>query len=424
MHMHSQVEHSDWSSPPAFRPRQLPDRGAAQRRPRGRPPAGAPLNRAMHGFGVVEGFGLAVGADGKLDLTKGCLELTGGLALDRYGRMLYWKGGRMGIHDLVGRRRTTRAAYTLSRPLRLPGRPPTDECHPIAGGAPSGAARAWPSPCIRAAQVTASAPTTPRVLRRPRPVPCRRTGRSRRRPSPSRSVRTSAGCCGDRAAHCPPGPAGGVRRAAGRRPDRLPDDRDLADPNASPRLPTRGTVRRRGPRVLRGPPSRVPQSLALRTATAATSSSPDGVDLLAGLDRPGWKHRSPWPDFARRRISDRTRDDDPVHPAHQGRHHPPGQRLPGRADARADSDYWERHRCPTRLDPLEENEALARGVALDPTAGLAVRRGDRTTLEPVRRGPLRADHPGAAAAGQVRTDSRCATGRHSLGRPRSFQARG
>lgn len=90
------------------------------------------LNRAIHGYGVVVGYGPAVRDDGTLDLHRGCLELTGGLALDRHGRMLYWRGGRIGMDHLVGPRPDHEGHYTLSAHFAC--RPPlTDACHPIAG---------------------------------------------------------------------------------------------------------------------------------------------------------------------------------------------------------------------------------------------------------------------------------------------------
>ena len=126
------LERMEWSHRPHFVPRQmltakqlnsgLDDEMMRQRL----------LNRAIHGYGVVIGFGLVVGDDGTVDLRRGCLELTGGLALDRHGRMLYWRGGRIGIEDLVGPRPATTDHYTLSAHFAC--RPPlTDGCHPVSG---------------------------------------------------------------------------------------------------------------------------------------------------------------------------------------------------------------------------------------------------------------------------------------------------
>jgi hypothetical protein len=132
METKNQAGLSSWSSRPNFRPRQLltaeqlnaslEDELMRQRL----------LNRAVHGYGVVVGLGLAVRADGVLDVDRGCLELTGGLALDRHGRMLYWKGGRLGMDDIVGQRPDHEGEYTLCAHFAC--RPPLDDdCLPFAG---------------------------------------------------------------------------------------------------------------------------------------------------------------------------------------------------------------------------------------------------------------------------------------------------
>ncbi|MFG1990750.1 hypothetical protein ACGFJ7_12330 [Actinoplanes sp. NPDC048988] len=64
------------------------------------------LNRAIHGYGVVAGYGPSVNDRGQLDLTDG-------LALDRHGRMLYWEGGCVRIDDLVGPPPDREGDYTL-----------------------------------------------------------------------------------------------------------------------------------------------------------------------------------------------------------------------------------------------------------------------------------------------------------------------
>jgi hypothetical protein len=125
-------ERSAWSSRPHYTPRQLLtadqlNAGIEDELKRQRL-----LNRAIHGYGVVEGFGPVVGEGGALVLEQGCLELTGGLAIDRYGRMLYWDGGRIGMHDIVGRRPEQEGTYTLCAHFAC--RPPrVDECLPLAG---------------------------------------------------------------------------------------------------------------------------------------------------------------------------------------------------------------------------------------------------------------------------------------------------
>ncbi|WP_454778184.1 hypothetical protein [Georgenia muralis] len=95
-------ERGAWSRRPSFTPRQMLtaeqlNAGLADELMRQQL-----LSRAVHGYGVVLGFALSVDDDGALDLRRGCLELSGGLALDRHGRMLLWEGGRLGIADLVG----------------------------------------------------------------------------------------------------------------------------------------------------------------------------------------------------------------------------------------------------------------------------------------------------------------------------------
>src|SRR4029077_21094736 len=89
-------------------------------------------NRGGHGYGVVVGFGLVVDDDGRLVVTGGCVELAGGLALDRHGRMLYWKGGHIGPSDIVGPPPTAAGRYTLR--AHFAAQPPeADGCLPFAG---------------------------------------------------------------------------------------------------------------------------------------------------------------------------------------------------------------------------------------------------------------------------------------------------
>lgn len=126
------AEHSAWTKRPVFRPRQmltahqlnegLEDEARRERL----------LNRAVHGYGVVVGYGLVVADDGRLVVTGECVELTGGLALDRHGRTLYWKGGHIGPSDIVGRLPTAAGRYTLS--AHFAAHPPeADGCLPFAG---------------------------------------------------------------------------------------------------------------------------------------------------------------------------------------------------------------------------------------------------------------------------------------------------
>lgn len=126
------AERSVWSVRPSFRPRQmltahqlnagLADEGLRERL----------LNRAVHGYGVVVGLGLVVDEAGNLVVERGCVELTGGLALDRHGRMLHWKGGHIGPSDIVGDPPTAAGRYTLT--AHFASHPPeADGCFPFAG---------------------------------------------------------------------------------------------------------------------------------------------------------------------------------------------------------------------------------------------------------------------------------------------------
>ncbi|OJF14192.1 hypothetical protein [Couchioplanes caeruleus] len=123
------TEHIAWSQRPSFRPRQVLtaeqlNRGLEDELNRQRL-----LNRAVHGYGVVLGFGPVVDEDGDLVLRHECLEITTGLALDRHGRMLYWPGGHLGVRDTVGERLTRPGHYTLY--AHYARRPPlTDGCPP------------------------------------------------------------------------------------------------------------------------------------------------------------------------------------------------------------------------------------------------------------------------------------------------------
>jgi hypothetical protein len=121
-----------WSWRPSFTPRQtltaeqlnagLHDELARQRL----------INRAVHGYGVVVGLGAVVDDDGVLELDRGCLQLTGGLAFDRHGRMLYWGGGRIAMKDLAGPHPDHEGKYTLC--AHFASRPPlSDDCHPYGG---------------------------------------------------------------------------------------------------------------------------------------------------------------------------------------------------------------------------------------------------------------------------------------------------
>jgi hypothetical protein len=98
---------------------------------------------ALHGYGIVFGYELTrqattyppAGAEERpaparewpshddcgcsdrdhrrLKLTDHRIEITCGLILDRHGRDLYWPGGQLGVHDLVGRGPDQEGCYVL-----------------------------------------------------------------------------------------------------------------------------------------------------------------------------------------------------------------------------------------------------------------------------------------------------------------------
>jgi hypothetical protein len=91
------------------------------------------LNRALHGYGVVMGYGLTVLDDAKLDIRHGQIEILDGVALDRSGRMLVWQRGRIGMEDLVGARPKKAGQYTLIAHYAVRS-PEKDACAPSGGG--------------------------------------------------------------------------------------------------------------------------------------------------------------------------------------------------------------------------------------------------------------------------------------------------
>jgi hypothetical protein len=96
-----------WSTRPNFKPRQKLSAHQLNRALDDQLARAALLNRALHGSGVVFGLGI--------ELTASCtpLQVACGLALDRYGRTLYWTGGPVALADLVGRPPTQPGSYTL-----------------------------------------------------------------------------------------------------------------------------------------------------------------------------------------------------------------------------------------------------------------------------------------------------------------------
>lgn len=113
MHAKSPTEKQTWSRRPNFAPRQLLtakqlNAGLGDELMRQRL-----LNRSLYGYGVVLGLGLSTDEEGNVVTESGCVELGCGLALDRHGRMLYWRGGWIGMHDIVGPLPDCEGHYTL-----------------------------------------------------------------------------------------------------------------------------------------------------------------------------------------------------------------------------------------------------------------------------------------------------------------------
>lgn len=72
------------------------------------------LNLALHGVGIVHGFDLRMRDDGDGPYIEGCrLWLGCGLALDRWGRVLYWPGGWIAVDDTIGQAPDRAGSYTL-----------------------------------------------------------------------------------------------------------------------------------------------------------------------------------------------------------------------------------------------------------------------------------------------------------------------
>lgn len=123
------TEREAWSRRPIFTPRQTLTAEQLNRGLQDELDRQHMLNRAIHGYGVVIGYGLSVCDGDSLDLRHGHLELREGLALDRHGRMLVWEGGWLGMDDIVGERPKEDGTYTLTAQyaVRTPDR---DGCYP------------------------------------------------------------------------------------------------------------------------------------------------------------------------------------------------------------------------------------------------------------------------------------------------------
>jgi hypothetical protein len=366
------------------------------------------LNRAVHGYGVVVGLGLAVRDDGMLDLDRGCLELTGGLALDRHGRMLYWKGGRIGIGDLVGRRPDREGEYTLCAHFAC--RPPlTDGCPPFAGDQ----AQWWTEgvaftlrPGCR--DVDRSCPEHPAgACVGHDEYLCRRTGALPGRP---RSVPVSDDVewvLRDPGQLCPtgfqrwmydPDPEVCVPIAclqicdlANHDDDQHPSDtyderreeakvqqagepageteqdhlkRPAPEPDCEPRY---GFCRSR-PRSCRVRPLVYRNPLLYELANCCDVELPrvSSVSWQDWIDR-GWKERVPWPDFERRITATAPTDGFWIRftrPIEAETIHAASVYLAALTHER-DTDYWVSQQVPVRLTLLDERDGVAAGVRLE-----------------------------------------------------------
>lgn len=72
------------------------------------------LNLALHGTGVVHGFGIATDENGRVVVKNGCIHVGCGLALDRYGRTLFTADRWLSIDDLMPPFPDGEGCYTLS----------------------------------------------------------------------------------------------------------------------------------------------------------------------------------------------------------------------------------------------------------------------------------------------------------------------
>jgi hypothetical protein len=71
------------------------------------------VNVAMHGVGVAYGYEVRTDEQGHIVIEDGCIHISCGLAFDRYGRMLFWRGGGLSIGDIVGCKPDREGEYTL-----------------------------------------------------------------------------------------------------------------------------------------------------------------------------------------------------------------------------------------------------------------------------------------------------------------------
>ena len=72
------------------------------------------VNVAMHGVGIAHGFEIKTDkSTGHVVIEDRCITIGCGLAFDKYGRMLFWRGGRLKINDVVGCKPDHKGKYTL-----------------------------------------------------------------------------------------------------------------------------------------------------------------------------------------------------------------------------------------------------------------------------------------------------------------------
>ncbi|MBF9031634.1 hypothetical protein HKCCE3408_14630 [Rhodobacterales bacterium HKCCE3408] len=71
------------------------------------------LNLGLHGVGIVYGFNVKTDDHGKPEVRKNAIHVGCGLALDRYGRMLFWPGGWLSFDQIIGCPPEHPGCYTL-----------------------------------------------------------------------------------------------------------------------------------------------------------------------------------------------------------------------------------------------------------------------------------------------------------------------
>ncbi len=72
------------------------------------------LNLGMNGVGIAHGYELKTDDKGLLVVKDGSIYIGCGLGFDKYGRMLYWKGGWVCLDDILGCKPEKPGSYCLS----------------------------------------------------------------------------------------------------------------------------------------------------------------------------------------------------------------------------------------------------------------------------------------------------------------------